>query len=212
MRLKNFSNYEFYIRGNALFVRNTKTNHIANPVRDEYHHYRKFNLKDDNGNKFYVTELRLAYCLLHHCSLSDIKGKMVSGTVDNPILAKKAIFQASPPDEKYKRLADFEFAFETLKRVYLTSDNSPLIQFAKQSRRNAIKTVHEITGIHPKRLLLCYDDAIDKFVTIATNATFTAIRPLFGILCKTLKEECRSRKPTLAINERLLTVDEEEDD
>lgn len=189
MTLKNFSDYNFSFRGNALIVRNNKTKHIAKRVCDRFHQYGKYYLRDDNGNKVSVTELRLAYCLINHCSLSDIKGKKVSGSVDAPILAKTAIYQVSPADEKYKRLADFEYAFEVLKRVYITSDYSSLILFAQQSKSTAIKAIHDLCGFNFNKLMNCYDDAVERFIAICTNAAFTAIKPLFGLLCKCLKEE-----------------------
>lgn len=146
MQLRNFNRYDFAIRDAALIVRNKETGHILSPIRDDYHYKRKFALKDDNGNKTSVGELRIAYCLLNHCDLSQIKGKVVVGTVKQPRLKVQPV--TLPADEAMKKVQEIEFCLEKLKHYYLTGDISFFVEYASNSstKFNAINTVYQFTS------------------------------------------------------------------
>lgn len=185
MRLEGFSHYEFRICGDELNV--SKRGRRLKAVRDAYHNTQKYHLTDDNGNTVLVSELRLAYCLLNSMPLMAIKGKKVGGTVRAPHLAKGYVPNYTA-DEKVRRLADFEFAFDMLRALYLTGDDSRVVSFARECKPQALATVHKLTGAAYGILELVYDDAVDAFLVVCRSCSFTAIKPLFGILCKELKK------------------------
>lgn len=187
MQLKNFNRYDFIIRDGALIVRNKETKHLLTPTRDDHHYTRKFNLRDDNGNKASVGELRIAYCLLNHCDLSSIKSKVVVGTVKQPRLKSQTV--ALPADEAMKKVLEIEFCLEKLKHYYLTGDMSFFIEYAHSShtKYQAIATVHKFTAVPMDRLDMLYGTAVDSFIDTIKRCDFTSIKPLFGILCKCLK-------------------------
>lgn len=185
MKLNGFSLYEFRIVGDELVVR--KGQRRLKAVRDAYHNTAKYNLTDDNGNTVCASELRLAYCLTNSVQLNAIKGKKVGGTVRAPHLAKGYIPHYTT-DEKVRRLADFEYAFDMLRALYLTGDDSRLVAFANECRSQAIHTVSNLTGAAAGTLSLVWDDAVDAFLVVCRSCSFTAIKPLFGMLCKELKK------------------------
>ena len=185
MKLKGFGRYDFTIRDNILIVRNIETKRLFNPVRDNWHYQRKFQLRDDNGNTVSCNELRIAYCLLKSCSFMDIKKKAVTGTVSCPRLkSEKPLLRQ---DEKMRKLSDIEFCLEKLKSYYLTGDIGFFIQYAQDSRYQAIATTSALTAAPASALERVYDDAVDAFLNEIIDCSFTSVKPLFGMLCKNLK-------------------------
>lgn len=185
MKLQGFSKYEFSIRDGVLIVRNVDTKRLLSPVRDDYHYRRKFQLRDDNGNQVSVQELRIAYCLLNHCGFADIKGKQVTGSVQYPRLRGTTV--VLPQDEKLRKLHDIEFCLEQLRHYYLTGDISFFVEYARQSRYQAIATTSALTSAPVSRLSAIYDEATDDFLKEVEACNFASVKPLFGMLCKALK-------------------------
>ena len=185
MKLQGFSRYEFTVRDNTMFVKNTETGRILRPVRDDYHYHRKYQLKDDNGNTVSCTELRIAYCVLNSVPMSQIRGKHIVGSVKHPRLRSEP--PVIPTDEKMRKVRDIEFCLEKLKDFYLTGDSRFFIDYAKQSRYQAISTVSSLTSAPIQRLQNIYEEATNDFLKEIEDCNFTSIKPLFGMLCKCLK-------------------------
>lgn len=186
MKLANFGRYDFRFRDDVLIVRNEK-GVMLKPQSDNYHYKRKYRLVDDNGNATSVQELRIAYCILNHCSFEQIKGKKITGSVKQPRLMTERI--SLPPDKALSKIQEIEFCLEKLKHYYLTGDISFFFQYANDchTRFQAIATTAALISASTERLEAVYDNAVDAFVDEIKQCSFTCIKPLFGMLCKHLK-------------------------
>ena len=186
MKLANFSRYDFSIRDGILIVRNDKKA-MMKPSTDNYHYKRKYRLVDDNGNAVSVQEIRIAYCLLNHCSFEHIKGKKITGSVKQPRLMTEKV--SLPPDKALCKVQEIEFCLEKLKHYYLTGDISFFVQYANDSHNKfqAIATTSALISASVSVLESVYDSAVDDFLNEITRCSFTQIKPLFGMLCKHLK-------------------------
>lgn len=186
MKLVNFSRYDFTIRDNTLIVRNEKKE-ILKSSSDRYHYTRKYHLVDDNGNACSVQELRIAYCLLNHCSFEHIKGKRLTGSVKAPRLITERI--TLPADKALCKVQEMEFCLEKLKHYYLTGDISFFYEYATDdyNKFQAIKTISALNSASTSVLDSIYDIAVDNFLDEIRKCSFNIVKPLFGMLCKSLK-------------------------
>lgn len=199
MKLANFTRYDFIIRDNTLIVKNEKKE-ILKPSSDRYHYTRKYCLRDDNGNPCSVQELRIAYCLLNHCTFEHIKGKRLTGTVKAPRLKSEKI--SLPADKALCKVQEIEFCLEKLKHYYLTGDISFFIEYATDSynKFQAIKTIQALLSAPTSLIDAVYDNAVDNFLDEIQKCSFNSVKPLFGMLCKSLKVSYFRNSKVLAAN------------
>ena len=198
MILLGYSNYDITIRDGVMSVKNIRTNQRLRPSTDRYHNARKYTLVDDAGNKRGLSELRIAFALKHNIPIHKIeKNFRFYGTVDNPIIGKRAIKNIAPDIDK---LLELESSLEMMKHAYYSSDYSVFLRFAYNNKDKAIGATSKRMGIAFKTLEQYWDYGVEIFINSLKSLTFTSLKPIMNYLCASLKYGyLRNKKPKFEI-------------
>lgn len=198
MKLKGYSKYEILIDKGAMTVRSAKK--ILRPASDRFHNNKWYVLRDDNGNKKSISELRIAFCLKHNVAPSDIESKYrFYGTVDNPIIGRREKKTSVTP--VIDKILELEKSLDMIKYAYYSNDYSVFARFAYDNREEAIGAVSKVTGVAFKTIENYYDYGVDIFIDGLKNMTFTSLKPIMNYLCSCVKVGyLRNKKPNYEIN------------
>lgn len=199
MKLKGYSKYEITINKGVMTICNAKK--TLRPASDRFHTHKWYVLRDDNGNKKSISELRIAFCLKHSCAPSDIESKYrFYGTVDNPIIGRKE--KAGTDRPVINKILELEKSLDMIKYAYYSNDYSVFARFAYDNRKAAIGAVSKNTGVAFKTIDDYYDYGVDIFIDGLKNMTFTSLKPIMNYLCSCIKVGyLRNKKPKYEIND-----------